>query len=147
MKSISYVNKKGQGHYYYVRIYDAGIILIQDTFLVSQYGSQEKALVAAIEWRDAMWKHYGLPKSKFRSIKRIKRPSNTGHHGVSRIDYVRPDTGYHNGLYQAHYRVTVNGKRVTKSKRFSYRFISEESALQAAIKYRAEMEKLHYDKG
>ena len=72
LRHIFRVTQKFNGYLVKIRIQNK-ITDIQQTFPASKYGGVEKALDAAIKWRNKKWKLYGIAPTEKRSLPIIDR--------------------------------------------------------------------------
>ena len=101
------------------------------SFADSKHGGNEKALEAAIEYRNVLFESLGISA-------RLKKPANP-YPGVSRTESAREQGKYQRvDAYWQAYWIDATGKQQTQ--RFSVRQLGEEGARSAAIKARKHAE-------
>ena len=112
-----------------------------DGRVVHQKSFPHDALDAAIAYRDKNMGRYGAGLTGWAHRRRPPVTSNTGFSGVTdRGLYAKP----HNSFYVA-WTEGPHGARVAKNRSFLYDEVTKNVTLAKAIKFREEMERLHYD--
>ena len=144
----------GNSGFYWVRFFQTFDCSerVQCTFTDLEWGSKQKALDAAREWRDQMADELGIELAVCSNFKRkqTKPRSNTGVVGVVHLDYVK-GCGRHVTAYTANWSETQDdGKRKPRQKMFGYKPDQpwdKDRAFKQAVEHRAKMEKTHYRGG
>jgi len=122
---------------YLARIYYPDNEVISRAFSVARYGSQESALAAAIRWRaEEIQRNPPPPKKPHRDS--LIASNTSGFNGIS-ITYKRERNGKKTEVINVSYSLRPNEPKC-KSYRI-HLFPSFDSALQEALKFRAEMER------
>lgn len=142
----------GKGTFWLVRFQEgserAGTrsVVAQRTFMDNAYGGKRKSLQAAKDWRDEMAVKLNKLEDPHSLFKRYstKAKSNTGVVGVCYIEGIGSDGRYRN-QYRVEWREADEyGKRRPRAKIFSVGTGDKDKAFRQAVRWRKQMEKLHY---
>ena len=125
-------------------------IIKQRLFIDSQYGGEDKALAAAMSWRNWWAPRLGKPIKRHPKYKKKleKYPlNNTGFVGVTKIIRKKERKQSVQHLFQVRWRETSKGERVARKRNFNYDRSdknAEEITFKKACDFREEMNKKHY---
>lgn len=121
-------------------------VVAQRTFMDRKYGGKRKALKAAKDWRDEMAVRLNKIEQPHALFKRYQThaQNSTGVVGVYHVEGADSK-----GRYRNHYRVEWReadeyGKRQPRAKLFTIGTANKEKVFREAVRWRRQMEKLHY---